>query len=192
MRLASDNIVLRIGGEAVTLRQSLRAALRLSRKYGSFAEIVRMIADGNLTVMADVIAESTHLGTPLADVLPTLTGRPLAMTLSAIQTKLIAHVVALAGADDPDTQEPGRSSNSISFAAYFEQLFATATGVIGWTPDEAWNATPAEIVAAYKGRIELLQTIFGNGDAKPAKSHSLDDKARLAFASIGTKKVQAA
>jgi len=31
----------------------------------------------------------------------------------------------------------------------------------GWSPEIAWAATPAEILEAQKGRVEMLKAVFG-------------------------------
>jgi len=70
-------------------------------------------------------------------------------------------------------------------------LFGVATGAIGWTPAEAWQATPAEIIAAYKARIDLLSAIFcgaksdDNAPSGDPMSARLDADGLAAIANIG-------
>lgn len=60
--------------------------------------------------------------------------------------------------DTPKTGEP------MTFAEMFEALFDTATGFLGWTPEQAWSATPTEINRAYDTHMEKLKAIHGSGD----------------------------
>jgi hypothetical protein len=55
MRLAADETMIRLDHETVHLRPTLKAALRLERRHGGFDKLARAVADGSLTVIADVI-----------------------------------------------------------------------------------------------------------------------------------------
>ena len=191
MLLASEDIVIRLEADRITLHPSLRAALRLARKYQTFAPVMKGIAEGNLTIMAELIVEGTAGQRRMASVLSRIARIPVIETLAAIQPPLTEFVLTLAGVDEADLGRPSASEQQVPFVEHFEGLFSIATGMLGWTPDEAWKATPAEIIAAHKGRIDLLQMIFGSGDKQPQKQLSLDEKAKLAFSTIGTRKVAA-
>lgn len=162
MRLADDEITIDLGHEVIRLRASLRAAFRLERRHGGFDKIIHAIADGNLTVMADVVCESSN--TTLRGFLECVGKLPLRTAIERISVPLNAHVMALAGVD-------GESSNAqpdaerIPFSEYFPRLFRLATGWCGMSPSDTWEATPAEITEAYKGRLELLGACFGGGKA---------------------------
>ncbi|MEO4040346.1 hypothetical protein AAFN47_01915 [Hoeflea sp. CAU 1731] len=187
MQLASEEITITISGEVFRLRPSLRAALRLVRKYETFAKIADGIMEGRLSVITDVIEEGS--GNPdTANALNFCIGRdPLAEFLE-IQRPLLRFVMALAGVDRDNRENLPDGVKPITFVEYFENLFSIATGMMGWPVDEAWRATPAEIIAAHKGRIDLLKMIFGSGDSDKSKALSLDQKALLAFKSIGIRK----
>lgn len=191
MRLASEDILIKIDGESITLRPSLRAGLRLTRKYETLAAIANGIAEGSFTVISDVIANGSLYPNACERLFSDIDQQPLSRVLAILQKPLIDFAVSLAGTndDDSDTKPEGETT---SFVEHYERLFGIATGHLGWSPAEAWNATPTEVLAAHKGRVVLLEMIFGTGEKKPGKPLSLDQKARLAFASIGTKKVQAA
>lgn len=156
MRLA-DEITIEFEHEFIRLRASLRAAFRLERRHGGFDKIIHAIADGNLSVMADVVRESS--GSELLDYIGNL---PLRTVIERMTDPLSVHVLALAGVDgDANEAQPG--AERVPFAEYFPKLFRMATGWCGMSPSQAWDATPAEITEAYKGRLELLGAMFGGG-----------------------------
>lgn len=160
MQLAKETTIV-FGHEVIRLRASLRAAIRLDRRYG-FDSLIRSIIDGNLTAMADVIRECAESPTALPNFLDDLETMPLHMGIDRIRDPLIAHVMALAGADG-DAAEPG--GERIPFSEYFPTLFRLATGWLGWSPAVAWEASPAEIIQAFKGKRELLAATLGTGKA---------------------------
>lgn len=161
MRLA-DEITIEFEHEVIRLRASLRAAFRLERQYGGFDKIIHAIADGNLSVCADVVCESSN--TTLHGFLDCVATLPLRTAIERMTEPLSAHVLALAGVDgEANDAQPG--AERVPFAEYFPKLFRLATGWCGMSPSQAWEATPAEITEAYKGRLELLGAMFGGGKA---------------------------
>jgi hypothetical protein len=168
MRLADDEITIRLKGEEIRLRPTLRAAYRLERRYSGFDKLIRAVADGNLAAMADVIGESSKRSSSLLDILERLGTTPLQSGIEVLTSPIISHVFALAGVD-PKAKPESPGGARITFAEFHERLFAIATGWLGWTPDTAWNATPAEILAAHGGRFDMLKAIFGSPkkDDKP-------------------------
>lgn len=190
MRLASEDLHITLQGEELTLRPTLRAALQLARKYETFEAVVTGIADGSITVVADVIAATVCSSDVPVSPLP-LGKHPLANFFNLETSSLIDLVLGMVGVD-ADVKGTEHDAERVSFTDHFERLFQIATGMLGWSPSEAWSATPAEILAAHKGRVELLKMIFGTGNTKPRQELTLDQKARLAFASIGTRKAKAA
>lgn len=164
MKLAEDEITIRIGRDTVVLRPTLRAALRLERRHGGFDHLLRAVADGNLGVMADLIRESATDRSDIPGILENVGEFALRGSMEPLTAPLLNHVFKLAGVDSDNTQdeaEPKTSTPRVSFAEHFAKLFAIATGWLGWTPEQAWSATPAEIIAAYHGRLDMLGAIFG-------------------------------
>lgn len=157
MRLA-ENIVFKIGNSPVYLRPSLRAATILESRYG-FQKIFAACADGNMSVITDVIEVSSNS----LDFLKSLAGIPLIEVMPPILESLPTHILALAGID-PDNKAEPQGGESIPFAEYHARLFRIATGGLGWSPDVTWNATAAEIMEAYSGHLEMLRAIHGSGE----------------------------
>src|SRR5665647_1389303 len=107
MRLA-DETTIEFKHEVIRLRASLLAAFRLERQHGGFDKIIRAIADGNLSVMADVIRECAVSPTALPNFLDDLETMPLHLGIDRIREPLLAHVMALAGVDgESSNAEPG-------------------------------------------------------------------------------------
>jgi len=167
MRLAQGEITITLDHETIHLRPSLRAAFRLERRHDGFDKIIKGIADGNFSIMADVIRESSDPRSALASFLDCIDTLPMQMAIERISEPLIAHVMALAGADDAIDSAPTPDAERVPFAEYHTKLFRLATGWLGWSPADAWEATPAEITEAYRGRMELLGAMFGSGKKDP-------------------------
>ena len=181
MRLASK-ITIKVAGESIELRPSLRHAIRLERREGSFSQLVRDIQDGSLSAAVEIIADHTNL--------PFLQNRVFDV-LSQLQGPLLEYVSACAGIDPEDAPantDEKSERKSVPFADYLTQLYQIGTGWLGWTPKDTLDATPAEIMLAYKGRTEMLNAIFGSGeDETPATDdRPLAEKFRSIFAAHGT------
>lgn len=167
MRLAPEEISFNTAGQPVVLVPSLRAAIRLVRKHGTFEALAHGVVHGRLEVMLDLVREGAgnpvlaeHLG---YDVQRLGLGRVLA----AVQVPMLEFVTGLC-AFDPDAKPSSKASKPVSADQFLESLFRTGTGWLGWTPAETLDATPAEIIAAKEGRIELisdvLKAVFGEAE----------------------------
>lgn len=195
MPLGSDEITIKIGALPIRLRASLRAAMRLERRQGGFGAIMQRLGDGSLSTAADIIAECSVEHHDVETVLDVLEHVTLGKVLPLITPSLVDLVFALAGLDpDAPASTDAETADAISYAAHHVRLYRIATGWLGWSPAEAWDASPAEILEAYRGRVDLLKAIFGGGDEpEKAKSNlSFGEKAKLAMQSFGTKIVRRA
>jgi hypothetical protein len=178
MRLA-DETTIEFENEVIRLRPSLRAAFRLERQHGGFDKIIHALADGNLSIMADVVCESSK--TTRRSFLDCVDSLPLRTVFERMTDPLSAHVLALAGVGAEATKaEPG--AERIPFSEYFPMLFRLATGWCGMSPSEAWEATAAEITEAYKGRRDLLGAMFGGGKETDEPN---DEESRRELNAIG-------
>jgi hypothetical protein len=123
----------------------------------------------------------------------TLGSAPLhARLVDVLTPAIVAHVFALAGVDQeaPDGKGAGASdAPRTTWADHHRKLFLIATGWLGWTPADAWEATPVEILTAYEGRVDMLRTIFGGKDEEPAANLTVDDKLALVFGGFNRKRV---
>ena len=183
MRLA-DEITVTIAKEAVTLRPSLRYAIRLERRQGGFQQLTRDVIDGSLAAAVEIIQPHTDL-----DFLP----NRILDELDALKAPLLQYVMACAGVDSDDAPKAapkGKSAKSVPFKDHLQELFKLATGWLGWFPETALDATPAEIQLAYEGRLDMLKAIYGGKDQKtsPDNGLPLDAKFKGIFGGIGTVK----
>lgn len=163
MRLAPDPISIKIGGEGFTLSPSLRAAMRIARKHGDYQTALKAVLDGNLTGITDLIREG---GAGDVDLIAAIKVNGLGRILDALIGPLSEFILALAGYDPDAPASTTPTGPVIPFAEYHAQLFKIATGWLGWSPAQAWAATPAEIEAAFNGRADMLKAIFGGADAE--------------------------
>jgi hypothetical protein len=163
MRLGAGDIEVTVGAVTSRLRPSLRAAFRLERDHGGFDKLIRAVAKGDWRAMSDVIAQSSEPPVRDYELARAITGIPLKDVVPPLTEPLLRHVFALAGID-PDKTTENAKGKRITFADYHTRLFRQATGWLGWTPDDAWKAAPAEIEEALAGRMEMLRAIFGSAD----------------------------
>lgn len=164
----ADGIYVELAGEAHELRPSLRASMRLVRRHGLpglFAAVQRF----NVTTIADMLREAAIKPQALFE---TISAQGLRATRAQLTGPLFEFVLAIAGID-PNNSKPTQPNTSkpVSPEETFTRLFGIATGWLGWAPEEAWNATPAEIIAAKYGRTDLiaglLKAVFGTSDSQP-------------------------
>lgn len=182
MRL-SERITITLGSEEIHLTPRLRFAMRLERRPGSFGAVVRQMSEDSLSSAIDMIGDHVPM-TPKVQ-------EAILDALPSLKSPLIAYVMACAGIDPDDApaNEGKTSRKSIPFAEYLTGLYRVGTGWLGWTPTVTLNATPAEIIEAQKGRLEMLKAIFG-GSEEPASEMPLDEKAKAVFAGFTTVKVK--
>jgi len=153
MKLGADGIYVELAGETFELRPSLRASMRLARRHGLPALYVAA-QDFNVTVIADVLREAAIKPSLL---LAEIAAIGLGKVRNRLTGPLVQFVLAIAGIDPTDaTPSKPATGRPIDPEQVFAQLFGVATGALGWAPEEAWNATPAEIIAAHNGQTAHL------------------------------------
>jgi hypothetical protein len=169
-----------VGNEVIELRPTLRHALSLARREGSFAKLIADIEDGSLDAALTIIGQNYPIDQNL-----------VLVSLNALTEPLLTYVLECAGLNDAledkvDDSTP--NAKPVSFEDHLTSLFKIATGWIGWTPQQAWEATPSEIIGAYQGRTEMLKAIFGGTDEpEPADTSELF---KTVFNAMGTVKVE--
>jgi len=186
MMLARDRVTITLDGRRHTLRPTLQAAMRLERSIG-IAAVLKGILEGNATIMATVVRETANLDHDLSVILDALALPTLAEGVRALRDPLATIVLAMYGIDPEAEQKPVAEGEGIPFAEHIAQLYRIATGWLGWTPSVAWDATPAEIMEAYTGRVDMLSAIFGGGK-KAGPQPSLDDKFKAVFGGMAKRK----
>ena len=170
MRLA-EMITFKVGKSPINLRASLRAATNMESKYG-FEQLFYACADGNLSVLADVI----EISSDNRGFLKSIVDIPLIEVMPPLLENLPSHILALAGVD-PDKKVESQGGASIPFAEYHAKLFRIGTGWLGWSPEQTWNATPSEILEAYSGHLEMLRAVHGGAEAEQSNPAAPDNAA---------------
>lgn len=164
MQLAADPIVIEITGEVFELRPTLRAAFRLTSKHGDLATLYRGILADHVTIVSDVIREATGSPQAASDYLLQLESRSLGLRdhLAGVKSRL-CEFIRLYGTDPDDDDDS--SVEHVEFEEFYARLFEIGTGWLGWSAHDTWEASPAEILAAQKGRAaligEVLKSVFG-------------------------------
>jgi len=174
MQLAADPITIEIAGEAYELRPTLRAATRLARRHRNFAAIYKAILADHVSIIAEVIREGTDAAEAVSLFLVEHEIPNLRAKLDGLKLQLLRYVLALAGHDGNHASPTADAGKPMSFAEYHAELFRIGTGWLGWTPDETWNATPAEIIEARAGRMDMLRAIYGRAEDDAGSAPQLD------------------
>jgi hypothetical protein len=172
MKLGADSISIELAGEAFELRPSLRASLRLVRRH-SFPSLLAAVQAFNVTIIMDMLREAAIEPRLLR---AEMTQHGLGSTRNRLTGPLAQFVLAIAGIDPDDATPPVPATDKPADPEQvFTDLFRYGTGWLGWTPEETWNATPAEIIAARNGRTDLimdvLQAVYG-----PAEKGQVENK----------------
>lgn len=184
MRLAPDDTVIEIGHEQFRLRPSLRVAYRLEKQRG-LNRLVDDLRGGSARAIVEIIREAEP-DSDFTRFIREFDDMPFQVRAASLIEPLVGYMLELIGFD-PDAEpakEPQDETDAMPFAEYFERLFELATGWLGWTPADAWDATPSEIVRAYKGRVAMLKAIFGGEDKTALKAPATVAEARAKFKGV--------
>lgn len=163
---------LRHGNHAVTLRASLRAAVALDHLPGgipgAWDNLMRQSYSGIRQVLLATATDRAGAET----VLDSLSDRPLAHFMGLAQAACLDLLAALLKAGDDDAAEAssqgGTSGTPMPLREYFTTLYQYATGWLGWSPSEVWNASPTEIEAAFLAHTDRLVRMTLGSTSKPS------------------------
>jgi hypothetical protein len=187
MRLANDETAISLGSETIHLRPTLRAAFRLERTYAGFQNLSQAIALGHVSAFVAVIRQASADPSAVDRYLAYAGEHAMLVSVMELREPLLKFILILAGADDNSSSK--LTSSPISFEEYFTKLFRIATGWLGWSSEQAWNATPAEIIEAHRGRTEMLSAIFGGGNASDDNTITDIGSARDRLNALGNQSV---
>lgn len=152
--------------QTVRLRPTLRAGLRLLDRYDDFEPVEIGIVERSLSVLADVIECAALEEATIPDIIRT-TGFVGMKRVTSIAAEASARfVMALLAIDGDDDTKGKTSGESIPMREFFKRLYRLGTGWLGWTPDQTLDATPAQIIEAYRGRVDLMKAVFGDGEKR--------------------------
>lgn len=170
LRPAYDEITLALGAHPVRLRPSLRAASHFVRLDG-FTDLPRRIADFHLGTIRDLITVAATDRQEASAFLDQIDTTPLKIVADAVTAPMLALVAGFVPASDKEDAKPAKTGNPMPWPAVYKELYRKATGWLGWTPEQAWNATPTEINEAFAGHIEQLKAIHGSSDDNQPKHY---------------------
>lgn len=153
------------------LQPSLRAAFDIVREFGSLAAALERVERADLGAMASIIRIASTDPRGVSNFLHNINTYGL-KHLPLIRPVFIRFFQDLIenplGEDEPKSKEnqPAKPQPELTPLQYYKRMFQIGTGVLGWTPEQTWNATLAEITMAYQGRTEfvsdILKSIFGS------------------------------
>jgi len=169
-----------VAGEVIVLRPSLRNALNLEQRPGSFSGAVSKIMEGSLETASAILKDNA----------PAISIDDIFDALPSLKEPMLQYVAACAGLDATERTSGGGKGNSVPFKDYLESLYRIGTGWLGWPPGVTLDATPAEITEAYKGRIEFMRAIFGSSEPEAPTTSNLGEKFKAVFSGMGTKIMQ--
>ncbi|MBN8977865.1 MAG: phage tail assembly chaperone [Rhizobiales bacterium] len=146
------------------MRADLRALATIASKYHDFADLYGRIAAFDWTATLDLIAATcTDPDSILFPADPDwVQPESLDEFFTLVTPQLLGFIERIAGADNTNSTEP---SDPITLTELIERLFKVGSGWLEWSPEDTWNATPAEILLARDGLIEKLKAIHGSADA---------------------------
>lgn len=162
-RASFEQVEISHGGNVLILRPSLRAATILEERFG-LAALYAALEDLNFTIISEIILVSESGGNQSAAAfLTAVQRRPLFPFFLAVRAPLFELVSMLTPAPEKRAQQLHKTGKQVTWAEVFAALYDRATGWLGWTPEQAWNATPTEIDRAYRAHLEKLKAIHGGG-----------------------------
>ncbi|WEJ80964.1 phage tail assembly chaperone (plasmid) [Paracoccus versutus] len=167
---------LRHGNHAVTLRASLRAAVALDNLPGGIPGAWDSVMRQTYTGIRAVILATATDRAAAGFLLTAAAQEPLAPFLGHAQ----AACLDLLGNLLPQPQEAPKATTAkpITLREYLTELFKFGTTILEWPPSEVWRASPAEIDAILRARLERLEAMeaASNGDHQPKRQMSQDQR----------------
>lgn len=167
-RPAYEEVTFDLGGSGrpATLRPTLRAAVHLERLHDGFPALFRRVDEFHFGTISEIILSCSRSRQDAAAFLTLRAGKPLLPFMLAVREPLTQLLRSFVPAPEKPSGKP--TGNPMPWADYYRELYRTATGWLGWTPEVAWNATPTEINEAAAGKFAMLRAIHGSGeDDKP-------------------------
>jgi hypothetical protein len=152
---ASDEITLTHAGASVRLRPSLRAASILAQEPG-FEALFRGIEEFHVGTVTDVIRMTATDWQDVTTFLDSLVGKPLINFVTTAKSPLMDLARAFIPAAD-STAKGKAGGTPMTWPEVYREFYNKATGWLGWTPRQAWEATPNEINSAYRAHVSMLK-----------------------------------
>ncbi len=169
---------LRHGDHAVTLRASLRAAVALDNLPGGIPGAWDSVMRQSYTGIRQVLLATATDKAEAGFLLTAAAQEPLAPFISRAQAACLAVLANLLPSDETEEQPASTSTRTLSIREYLSELFKFGTSILEWPPSEVWQASPAEIEAILRARLERLDAMeaAANGDHQPKRQMSQDQR----------------
>lgn len=151
----ATEVLVQHGPHVVTLRASLRAAMALENLPGGISAVWDGIARQKLTVLHAVIRASATDRAQAERLIAHAATHPLAHFAHCAQAACLALIAAYLPADQGEAT-PSTNTVAKPLREYFADLYRFGTGWLGWPPSEVWNASPAELEAAFLAHVDRL------------------------------------
>lgn len=161
---AYQSVLLEFDGNAVELRPTLRAASTLERLHDGFANLFRRVSEFHLGTIHEIIMQAATDRKEAIAFLRAAAHLPLQRFAEITQASVAKLCLGFIPAPDPAAKTTPNAKPQ-PWPAFYREQFRAATGWLGWTPEQAWNATPTEITEAFAGHIAMLKAIHGATDS---------------------------
>lgn len=159
------------------LHPSLRAAFDIVREFGSLATALERVERADLGAMASIVRIASTDKYGVSNFLHNINtyGLKHLPLIRPIFIRFFQDLIEnpfgnekLRTTDD----KPTKAQPKLEPLQYYKRLFQIGTGVLGWAPEQTWNATLAEIAMAYQGRTEFVSDILKSIFGSPEKQES--------------------
>lgn len=178
----APEFVLCHGDHAVTLRASLRAAVALEQFPGGFQGLFHKLSYRNLPAFHAVIRASATDLQQAERLIAHTANHPLAPFLGPAQAACLALLSVFLHADQGEAPLPP-STLPKPLCDHLADLYRFGTGWLGWPPSEVWNASPAELEAAFLAHVDRLVQMTPGAEAP--KQTTTSDAQRQANIAAG-------
>ncbi|MFK4256459.1 hypothetical protein [Agrobacterium tumefaciens] len=169
---AYEQVTIALDVNVLSLRPSLRAAATLEARYG-FPAMLRALEEGSFTILSDIIlTASSPQDDATAFLRSEAAGRPLHTFFDAVRQPIADLISMFVPAPDLKAKPSTGSGKPLPWADHYTDMYAGATGWLGWTPETTSNATPTEITRAMSAHLDrlfatgILKRPEGSGSAK--------------------------
>ena len=152
------------GGNTVTVRASLRSALRLERLHNGFGPLITKLDQFDTATIRAMITLAATDKSASQRFLASISTEPLQTYRQVVTGPLSSLLGAFLPTPATDATPVKPKGKTVSWAEAYAQLYQIGTGWLGWTPAETWDATPAEISEALAGYVARLEAIHGTAD----------------------------
>lgn len=150
--------------------------------HGGFPNLIKKLEEFDTATVAALISNSAPRKEAEA-FLAASRNTPVQPYMLATQAQLFRLIGALLpSGPDTSTNAPQAAQKAVPWSQVYSDLFGLATGWLGWTPEQAWQATPQEITQAFIAHTTKLKAMHGGDDTEQS---NISDEQRQANIKAG-------